>query len=99
MTDQVLNMIDGGRAALFAGKQQTLGDVVYGQMLAMILDGQLPANARLPSELALARKFGVSRPVVRQALAKLRDERLIASRQGSGSFVAINPAATAAGQA
>lgn len=82
-------MVEQERAVLLAGKQQSLGDVVYNQVLSMIVDGLLPANAKLPSETALADRFGVSRSVVRQALAKLRNERLIASRQGAGSFVAV----------
>lgn len=84
-------MVENERAVLLAGRQQTLGDVVYNQVLAMIMEGNLPANAKLPSETALADRFGVSRSVVRQALAKLRDERFIASRQGAGSFVAVLP--------
>ena len=84
-------MVEGGRAALLAGRQQSLGDVVYNQVLALILGGDLPTNARLPSESVLAERFGVSRPIVRQALAKLREEHLIASRQGSGSFVQYAP--------
>lgn len=35
----------------------------------------------------LAEEFGVSRPVVRAALARLRDNGLIVSRRGAGSFV------------
>jgi GntR family transcriptional repressor for pyruvate dehydrogenase complex len=35
----------------------------------------------------LARRLGVSRPVLRQALARLRSEGLIFARQGAGNFV------------
>jgi DNA-binding GntR family transcriptional regulator len=45
------------------------------------------AAARLPSEPALAREFQVSRETVRGALAVLRDEGLIYSRAGRGTFV------------
>ena len=36
----------------------------------------------------LAAEFEVSRPIVRSALARLREEGLVVSRRGSGSFVA-----------
>ncbi|MHC1560744.1 GntR family transcriptional regulator [Actinomycetospora sp. C-140] len=42
----------------------------------------------LPSEPALARRFGVSRVVVRQALAILEDDRQIVRVRGRGTFVA-----------
>jgi GntR family transcriptional regulator len=42
----------------------------------------------LPSEPQLARQFGVSRVVVRQALAILEDDRQIVRVRGRGTFVA-----------
>jgi GntR family transcriptional repressor for pyruvate dehydrogenase complex len=44
-------------------------------------------DERLPTEHALAAEFQVSRPVVRDALQRLRDQGLIYSRRGAGSFV------------
>jgi len=49
-------------------------------------------NGRLPSEQDLAFEFHVSRGVVRQALARLREERMIESFSGSGSYVVPDPA-------
>jgi GntR family transcriptional regulator len=46
-----------------------------------------PGDA-LPSEPELARGFGVSRVVVRQALAILEDDRQIVRQKGRGTFVA-----------
>lgn len=69
------------------GAHQTLSDLVYDKILELIADGTWPPRSRLPSETSLASQFAVSRPVVRQALARLRDNGFIASRQGSGSFV------------
>ena len=43
---------------------------------------------RLPTEGALCRRFGVSRHTVREALRALREEGLVASRQGAGTTVA-----------
>jgi GntR family transcriptional regulator len=46
-----------------------------------------PGDA-LPSEPELARRFGVSRVVVRQALAILEDDRQVTRVRGRGTFVA-----------
>lgn len=60
-------------------------------MRQLIKNGEWPGGSRLPTESELSQRFGASRPVVRQALAKLRDEGLISSRQGSGSYVLAEP--------
>mgnify|MGYP000088424595 CR=1 FL=1 len=68
-----------------------MSGAVYAQILAMIVDGQFPLNARLPSELELCQEFGASRPVVREALARLREDQIVVSRKGSGSYVVKRP--------
>lgn len=50
-------------------------------------DGRLSPGDRLPTENALARRFGVNRHTARQAIATLADEGLVESRRGSGTFV------------
>jgi GntR family transcriptional repressor for pyruvate dehydrogenase complex len=52
-----------------------------------ILSGQVEPGAKLPSEDSLAREFRVSRPVVREALAQLRERGLLETVTGSGTFV------------
>lgn len=42
---------------------------------------------RLPSEAQLTQEFGVSRTVVREAIAALRSDGLVEPRQGAGVFV------------
>src|SRR5688500_3774647 len=64
---------------------------IYDGIVGRIWSGELAENTRLPSEIDLSRRFGVSRPVVREALARLRDDGLIVSRQGSGSYVTRRP--------
>lgn len=49
--------------------------------------GVFAVGARLPTEDALCRRFGVSRHTVREALRQLREEGLVASRQGAGTTV------------
>ncbi|HKN02566.1 MAG TPA: PLP-dependent aminotransferase family protein [Buttiauxella sp.] len=55
----------------------------------LILDGRLPLDSRLPGERELATALGVSRTTVATALAHLRDEGYLASRQGSGSVTML----------
>ncbi len=73
-----------------------LGDDLYRSLASMIDRRELPEGARLPAEIELASQFGVSRPTVRETLARLRDEGLIASRRGSGSYVQRRPTPVAA---
>jgi DNA-binding LacI/PurR family transcriptional regulator len=66
-------------------------EALYAQLLAyfreQILDGRLPAGARLPTELRLAQEFGISRGTVRQAMGALVNQGLIERIQGRGTFV------------
>ena len=48
-------------------------------------------GAVLPSEAEMSAEFGASRVTVRRALEMVRDEGLIAARQGFGWFVAAEP--------
>ena len=52
-----------------------------------IQDGVLSPGARLPSESALCRQYGVQRDTVRHALELLVHEGLIVKQPGRGSFV------------
>lgn len=56
-----------------------------------IAEERLAPGDQLPTEQALAATFGVSRNVVREAIARLRLEGLVRSRQGSGVFVSEQP--------
>lgn len=55
-----------------------------------ITSGNLEPNTRLPTEQEMIATFGVSRTVVREAIAGLRAEGLVESRQGAGVFVAAD---------
>ena len=52
-----------------------------------ISGGRFKAGERLPTERELSETFGVSRNVVREAIARLTFEGTVEPRQGSGVFV------------
>jgi DNA-binding transcriptional MocR family regulator len=56
-----------------------------------IVSGRVSLGAKLPGEEALKRSFGVDRSVVRRAVQLLREEGLVVTRHGAGSFVAAVP--------
>jgi DNA-binding transcriptional regulator YhcF (GntR family) len=60
---------------------------VYIALREHILDGQLAPGTRFPSQRELALTFGVALMTVRQALARLEGEGLIACEHGRGTFV------------
>jgi len=57
------------------------------RLAAEILSGRLQPGARLPTEQELSLSTGVSRTVVREAVAALRADGLVITRQGLGAFV------------
>jgi GntR family transcriptional repressor for pyruvate dehydrogenase complex len=64
-----------------------LADTVYEQLLRLIVRGEFPLDCKLPSEEALGDRFGVSRPVIREALGHLKVEGIVRSQRGSGTVV------------
>ena len=65
----------------------TLTDRVTGLLAAQIRGGAYPPQTRLPTESAMTLQYGVSRTVVREAIARLKSEGLVETRQGSGTVV------------
>lgn len=72
-------------------KDRKLSDRVYDDILAMILNGEIMVGTKLPTEHSLCDRLNVSRPVLRQSLKQLREDGVIVSRQGSGSYVQRRP--------
>lgn len=68
-----------------------LSDQVVAALRARIASGELAPGARLPTEQALGARFGVSRAVVREAIARLKADGYVETRQGAGAFVAARP--------
>ena len=71
-------------------RHERFAERVYDNLFHSIMTGKLGPRARLPSEVELAAMFAVSRPVVRQALDRLRNDRLVESIRGSGTYVSAD---------
>ena len=69
---------------------RNLTEEVVKRIATSIRAGDLAPGARLPTEQELMTAMGVSRTVVREAVAALRADGLVTTRQGSGAFVAAN---------
>ncbi len=78
-----------------APARSRLADDAYRRINRMIQAGEHPRDTKLPTESELSARLGVSRPVVREALARLREEGIVRSQQGSGTFVVRGPRAGA----
>jgi GntR family transcriptional regulator, transcriptional repressor for pyruvate dehydrogenase complex len=72
------------------GAPKTLSSEVVDRLAEQIMSGKLPVGAKLPSEQEMMKGMGVSRTVVREAVAALRARGLVVTRQGAGAFVDRN---------
>jgi len=70
-----------------AAKNRRLADAVAEHIAFDIRRGDFPPGHRLPPERVLARRFGVSRSVIREALFLLKQAGLVHTRQGAGTYV------------
>lgn len=68
-----------------------LSATLAGRLAALIRAGEIKPGDRLPTEMQLVERFAVSRTVVREAIARLKTDGFVESRQGSGAFVAAKP--------
>jgi len=71
--------------------ERKLSRRLFEQLAEQIRSGRFAPGARLPTEQALTRAAGVSRTVVREAVAALRADGLVVTRQGVGAFVSAAP--------
>lgn len=72
------------------GRPRNLTHEIAERIAGEIVDGKLPPGSRLPTEQEMVEAMGVSRTVVREAVAALRAEGLVTTRQGAGAFVAAD---------
>lgn len=87
MINKSVDPSDDSRSSATRSGAASLVDKVYGQLAQRIASGEYAPDQKLPGEHDLASLLDVSRPVLREALGRLRDDGLIYSRQGAGSFV------------
>ncbi len=66
-------------------RYQEIADALRERVLAA------PSGSVLPSEAEMSEEFGASRVTIRRSLELLREEGLLAARQGFGWFVATEP--------
>ena len=69
---------------------RSLAHELVARLTADITSGKIPPGSQLPTEQELIAAAGVSRTVVREAVAALRAEGLVVTRQGVGAFVPAN---------
>jgi DNA-binding FadR family transcriptional regulator len=81
----------GGLSLVAPLRQVKLSEQIYASIFGLIASGEFPENAKMPTENELAVRFEVSRTIVREALARLRDDGIVVSRQGTGTFVTRRP--------
>lgn len=74
--------------------RRKLADRVVEAIRADLLAGDVPPGHKLPTEMQLTVQFGVSRTVVREAIAALAADGLVEPRQGAGIFVTRHLAST-----
>jgi len=73
------------RKTVFSAKLATplrLADSVSHEIATALFDGRIPPGEALPSEAEIAKDFGVSKPIAREALRQLGAAGLISTQQG-----------------
>ena len=71
-------------------ESQRMYQQIANQIASLIQQGQFKPGERLPPERDLAKEFGVSRNVVREAMVAMELAGLIEVRIGAGTFVQSN---------
>lgn len=76
------------KLALMSSTHKTkLSEKLYETLRRQVECGEWSQGTRIPTEMELAAQYAVSRPIVREALVRLRDDGVISSKRGSGSYV------------
>jgi len=74
-----------------SGARTPLWRAIADALRADISEGRYGPGDKLPTESALAERFGVNRHTVRHALGGLVEQGLVRTRRGSGAFVTAQP--------
>ncbi|WP_394891433.1 FadR/GntR family transcriptional regulator [Mesorhizobium sp. AaZ16] len=73
-------------------RRPKLSESVVSAIRGQVLSGEFAPGQKLPTESQLTETFGVSRTVIREAIATLAADGLVEARQGAGVFVINHPA-------
>ncbi|MEH7253594.1 FadR/GntR family transcriptional regulator [Neobacillus niacini] len=68
-------------------ERKSLVQQVYSKIEFKIKNGDWPLGSRIPTEVELIEKFGVSRNTLREAVRSLVQVGLLETKQGDGTFV------------
>jgi len=86
--DTELRIVTPPAGDVVRGRRGHLAVTVAQQLLERIESGAYATGERLPSQEVLCQEFAVSRTVIREAVASLRQSGHVVVRQGAGVFVA-----------
>lgn len=78
-------------ADLRVERKPKLSERVVTALRHQVLAGEISPGQKLPTEGRLTETFGVSRTVIREAIASLAADGLVEPRQGAGVFVLEHP--------
>jgi DNA-binding FadR family transcriptional regulator len=73
-------------------RRPKLSERIVAALRSQLLAGEFEPGQKLPTENQLAETYGVSRTVIREAIATLAADDLVEPRQGAGVFVIEHPA-------
>lgn len=77
----------GARTGEAMPSYRSRSELLAETLLSKIQKGELQVGDKLPAEQEIARYYGVSRTVVREAVARLKSGGMVESTQGRGAFV------------
>jgi DNA-binding FadR family transcriptional regulator len=75
-------------------RRPKLSETVVAAIRKQLVAGEIQPGQKLPTEEKMTEAFGVSRTVIREALASLAADGLVEPRQGAGVFVLDHPTLT-----
>jgi hypothetical protein len=75
-------------------RPERLADGIVSDVTSAVGEGRHTPGQKLPTESEMAAEYGVSRAVVREAIAQLKADGMVSVRQGAGAFIAAVPGAS-----
>ncbi|MDY9921424.1 MAG: FadR/GntR family transcriptional regulator [Synergistota bacterium] len=85
--EKKINIMRGSGTEASELKTERLSSRISKLILSEIQSGMLLPGDRLPAETILAQRYGVSRTILREAIASLKNDDILESKQGRGIIV------------